>query len=69
MPEKATRKSKEKEDQSPKEKEIFFKCRFCGKTRPLSELVVMRQYFPQMSACKTCARGVKNSEISSSSPD
>ena len=36
--------------------EIKFKCNLCGKTKPLDELVVMRRYYPQLTACKECAR-------------
>jgi hypothetical protein len=39
-------------------KEIIFKCKFCGESKPLSELVVIRTFYPQLSACKVCARGV-----------
>ncbi len=42
------------------ENEITFTCRFCGETRPLSDMVIMRQYFPQIPACKKCARGIRN---------
>jgi transcription elongation factor Elf1 len=42
-----------------KDKEIVFKCKYCGETKPLSDLVVMRQYYPQLSACKNCAMGPK----------
>jgi hypothetical protein len=46
----------EKKGQEPVQaREIVFKCQFCGETKPLVDLVVMRQYFPQKSSCKTCA--------------
>jgi hypothetical protein len=38
-------------------KEVTFKCKFCGQTKPLGELVLLRQYFPQLSSCKECAKG------------
>jgi hypothetical protein len=44
------------------EKEIVFKCKFCGQTKPFSGLVVMRQYYPQISVCKTCAIGTRKSD-------
>ena len=59
---KAAKKTAEKTQEPVKEKEIVFKCKFCGETKPISDLVVMRQYFPQMSACQVCARGVRDSE-------
>jgi ribosome-binding protein aMBF1 (putative translation factor) len=36
--------------------EVMFKCKFCGKTKPLGELVVIRRFYPQMTACKDCAK-------------
>jgi hypothetical protein len=54
MPEKTVIKAGETTNQ-----EIMFKCKFCGETKPLSELVLMRQYFPQMSACKDCSRSTR----------
>ena len=59
---KAAKKTADKIQESVKEKEIVFKCKFCGETKPISDLVVMRQYFPQMSACQVCARGVRDAE-------
>ncbi len=41
-------------------KEILFTCKFCGESKPLSDLVVMRQYYPQLTACKSCAIGTRN---------
>ena len=48
----------------PTPKEIFFKCKFCGQTKPFCELVVLRQYYPQLSACKDCAKGKPTTEQS-----
>jgi len=42
------------------EKEIVFTCKHCGETKPLVELVVMRQYFPPISSCKACAKATRN---------
>ena len=53
-------KTEKKTVEAKKESEIVFKCKFCGETKPLSELVVMRHYYPQISACKKCARGTKD---------
>jgi hypothetical protein len=46
----------EKTADDQKEKEIVFKCKFCGETKPLSDLTVMRQFYPQISACRACAK-------------
>ena len=40
-------------------KELSFKCRFCGQTKPYVELVVLDQYFPKISVCKECAKGTR----------
>ena len=39
--------------------EITFKCKFCGEQKPLREMVLMKQYFPQMAACKECSRATR----------
>ena len=41
--------------------DVMFKCPFCGETKPLKELVVMRHYYPQVPACRDCARGTPKS--------
>ena len=55
MPEKAEKKSI---DSSP-DKEIVFTCKFCGETRPLRDLIVMRQFYPPIAACRDCARAAR----------
>jgi hypothetical protein len=55
MPEK----SEKKTAQAEQPKEITFKCQFCGEIKPLADLIIMRQYYPVMSACKECAKGPK----------
>jgi transcription elongation factor Elf1 len=52
-------KTEKKSNETKTENEIIFKCKFCGESKPLSELVVMRHYYPQLAACKKCARGTK----------
>jgi hypothetical protein len=42
------------------EKEVVFTCKFCGETKPIVELVVMRQFFPPISSCKSCAKATRN---------
>jgi len=43
-----------------KEKEIVFLCKFCCETKPIKDLVVMRQFYPPISSCKDCARATRN---------
>jgi transcription elongation factor Elf1 len=42
----------------PKIADFTFTCKFCGETKPLSELVLMREYFPPIPSCRACS--VKN---------
>jgi hypothetical protein len=55
MPEK----SEKKTVQAEQPKAITFKCQFCGENKPLADLLMMRQYYPILSACKDCAKGPK----------
>ncbi len=43
-------------------KEIYFKCKSCGENKLLSELVVMRQFFPPISVCQACSKGSSKSK-------
>ena len=31
-----------------------FRCRFCGEKKPISEMRILRGYFPQLTACWAC---------------
>lgn len=37
-------------------KPIFFTCKFCGESKPLQDLIVIRRFYPQLTACSECAR-------------
>lgn len=50
-------KSGKKPIQTEKPKRIMFKCQFCGENKPLLDLIMLRQYYPVISACKDCAKG------------
>jgi hypothetical protein len=41
---------------APQTKDISFKCKICGQEKPLTELVILRQYYPQLSCCRECAK-------------
>ncbi len=60
----AAKKSAEKTEATAKEKTLVFKCKFCGESYPLSDLMVIKHYYPQVSVCKICARGVVDHEKS-----
>ena len=51
---------KETVKEAPKEKEIMFVCKFCGQTKPLSEMIMIRNLYPQLASCKECARVTKS---------
>ncbi len=40
----------------PKIKEITFKCKFCEKSKPLEEMVVLTRFFPPITACRDCEK-------------
>ena len=60
--EKIPEKSKQKPVAKAKKKEITFVCKFCEQIRPLSDMVVLRNYYPQITSCKECAKDKKSSE-------
>ncbi|MDP2873414.1 MAG: hypothetical protein Q8P31_12875 [Bacillota bacterium] len=39
-------------------KEITFKCKFCGKNKPVDELRILTRFFPRLVACRECEKGV-----------
>jgi hypothetical protein len=39
---------------------VYFKCKYCGETKPLDELTVLRQFYPQISVCKDCSKASSN---------
>jgi hypothetical protein len=50
-------KSEKKTVQVEPPKPIMFKCQFCEETKPMEELVILRQYYPILSCCRDCAKG------------
>ena len=48
---------KNKENSAAKGTEkITFKCRFCGRFKPLNEMRVLTRFFPLIAACSDCER-------------
>ncbi len=48
---------KEQSEQSEKEaREITFKCKFCGKDKPLDKMRAISRYFPPVVACSDCEK-------------
>ncbi len=48
----------EREEES-KAKEITFKCKFCDRSKPLDEMVVITRFFPPIVACRDCAKKMR----------
>ena len=44
------------------ESKITFTCRFCEEAKPYSEMVVMGDFFPPLTACRSCAQYINQSE-------
>ena len=44
---------------SPKAKETTFTCKFCEKSKPLSEMTVITRFFPAAVACRDCAKTLR----------
>ncbi len=39
--------------------EIAFKCRFCQKSKPISDMVVVTRLFPPLVACRECEKELR----------
>ena len=42
-----------------KTKEVTFKCKFCGKSKLLDEMVVLTRYCPPIVACRDCGKKMR----------
>ena len=46
-----------KEQPETKEtREVTFKCKFCGNTKPLDEMRVLTRFFPPIVVCPECEK-------------
>jgi hypothetical protein len=53
-------KAKEKgEAGKSREKEIYFKCRLCGKEKPLQDMRTVTRFVPVLVVCEDCARTLR----------
>jgi hypothetical protein len=43
----------------PPPKEIVFRCRRCGRERPLSEMTSVTRFLPVLIVCKDCANELR----------
>ncbi|MDH5695696.1 MAG: hypothetical protein OEZ00_03700 [Dehalococcoidia bacterium] len=46
----------ERESEAKETNEITFKCRFCGRAKPLSEMRVLTRFSPPIVACQDCEK-------------
>jgi len=37
-------------------REVRFRCKYCGKTKPLDEIMSLTRFFPPVVACQDCAK-------------
>ena len=44
----------DKGESAVKVREITFKCKFCGRTKPIREMVVPTRFYPPVTACRDC---------------
>jgi hypothetical protein len=50
-----TRPEENEQSNSGEAKEITFKCKICGKTKPISQMRELRKFLPVIVACSDCA--------------
>ena len=51
--------AKKEKTASPKAKETTFTCKFCEKSKPLSEMTVITRFFPAAVACRECGKKLR----------
>ena len=49
-----TRPQGEEQSDSNETKDITFKCKYCGKDKPLDNMRMLTGFFPPMVACRDC---------------
>ncbi len=40
-------------------KEVTFECKFCEKSKPLDEMVLLDGYFPPIVTCRDCEKKIR----------
>ena len=54
-----TAETEKREEEEPKAKEVTFKCRFCEKSKPIDEMVVLTRFFPLIVLCRDCEKEMR----------
>jgi hypothetical protein len=57
--------AKEKATREKAAAEITFVCKFCGKSKPLSEMALQTRFFPVLAACRECEKALLNLGVQS----
>ena len=52
----ATETEKEKEAEV---EELTFKCKSCGQSKPLDEMMILSRFFPPIVACRDCEKKIR----------
>ena len=55
----ATETSKREDSKAKENNEITFECRFCEKSKPLDEMVVLTIFFPPVITCRDCEKKIR----------
>jgi hypothetical protein len=45
--------------EAKKTKKITFRCRFCGRSKPLDKMELLTRFFPPIVACRDCERKMR----------
>jgi len=53
------RPQEKKQSGSDETKEITFRCKYCGKNRPLDDMRILTRFFPPVVACPDCERKMR----------
>ena len=54
-----TKGTKREKPETEKTREINFKCKLCGQSKPFSEMVVLNRFFPPLVACRDCEKSTE----------
>jgi len=54
----ATKPKSKANDGSPKDTNFIFKCRLCGKEKPVEDMRTITRFNPVLLVCRDCARSL-----------
>ena len=54
----ATKPKSKANDGSPRDAKFTFKCRLCGKEKPVEDMRTITRFNPVMLVCRDCARSL-----------